>query len=350
MFNIKSIPKSNYIKGIEWTSERMPYHEDTIKGDTYPITWGADDVLYTSSGDPCWGATQDGLDVEKFEGMPDNLKITKLHEMNDFRGWGGDGPKPTGMISVDGILYLAVQNVNGMRVPPFNMNSQHGTDSTIINSFNNGAFWAPSFQNIKEPMFPGYKFGGPAFINFGKNNENAIDDYVYAVSADQWDNGSNLRLGRVPKQHIMERGAWQWVRAFDSNDNAVFGYGLEDAIPILSIHGCISAPEMVYIKQLDRYILLTWRLHENFSPEDGTDLIVMESATPWGPFSLVHIEENWEGKDGVEVNPYCPRLPLKWVSEDGTEGCLLFSGSWGSRGQENLLYRANLRKFKFIMA
>jgi len=346
MLTIKSIPKSTYIKGIEWASERIPYHEDFIKGDTYPITWGADDMLYTSSGDPNWGTTHDGLDVERFEGMPDDLKISKVNDMDDFLGWGGAGPKPTGMISIDGVLYLAIQNVCKTQIPPFNVNSQHGSDATILTSFDNGYSCAPPFKSIKEPMFPGYKFGGPAFINFGKDNENAPDDYVYAVSADQWDNGSNLRLGRVPKKSIVDRAAWQWVQAFDADGNAVFGYSLDNAIPILSIHGCISAPEMVYIKQLDRYILFSWRLHENFSPEDGTDLFIMESPTPWGPFSLVHVEEYWEGK---EFNPYCPRLPLKWMSEDGKEGCLLFSGSWGPRGQEELLYRANMRKFRFIM-
>ena len=347
MFTINSVPKSSYIKGFEWTGERIPYPEENIKGDTYPITWASDDVIYTSAGDPFWGESIDGLDVERFDGTPEDYKISKVNHMNDFLGWGGNGPKPTGMICVDGLLYLAVQNMRNMQVPAFNEGSQHGSDATILTSYNKGFFWAPSFQNIKEPMFPGHKFGGPAFINYGKDNENAIDEYIYAVSSDQWDSGSNLRLGRVHKSSIMDRNAWQWVRAFDIDNDAIFGYSLDDAIPILSLHGCIGAPEMVYIKQINRYIFFTWRLHKNFSPVDGTDLIVMESPTPWGPFSLVYTEEYWEGK---EFNPYCPRLPLKWLSEDGKEGTLLFSGSWSKYGQEKLYYRANTRNFRFVMA
>jgi len=31
----------------------------------------------------------------------------------------------------------------------------------------------------------GHKFGGPSFVQFGKNNEDARDEYVYAVSSGQ---------------------------------------------------------------------------------------------------------------------------------------------------------------------
>jgi hypothetical protein len=47
--------------------------------------------------------------------------------------------------------------------------------------------------------------------NFGKNNANARDEYVYAVSSDQWDNGSNLPPGRVQGDSLMRREACEWV-------------------------------------------------------------------------------------------------------------------------------------------
>jgi hypothetical protein len=46
-------------------------------------------------------------------------------------------------------------------------------------------------------MFPDSKFGGPSFVQFGGDNADAVDEYIYAVSGDQWDNGSELRLERV---------------------------------------------------------------------------------------------------------------------------------------------------------
>jgi hypothetical protein len=337
------IPKSEFILGLEWLGERIGYPEAEIKGDTYPMTWAEDDGLYVSAGDPLWGESRSGLDVEKFVGEPPDYEIEKVNPMNDYLGWGGDGPKPSGMICVDGILYLAFQNMLRTRRPPHSMSSQHGSDAQIVYSTNKGRFWVPTLGNIPAPMFPGHKFGGPAFVNFGKNNENARDDYVYAVSTDQWDNGSNLRLGRVPKARIMDAAAWQWVKAYGPGGEPAWSYDLDESIPVLSLHRWIGMPEMVYLAGIERYLFLTWRLHQDFSPDHGTDLLVFESPEPWGPFSLVHFEEYWEGKG---VNPYCPRVPLKWMASDGVTGWLQFSGSWGPAGQEAGYYRSNIRNFR----
>ena len=347
MLSITSIPGSTYIKGFEWAGEQEGYPDPAVKGDTFPITWAEDNNLYTSAGDPLWGESTSGLDAEVIRGMPDAWRIEKCCPMNDFLGWGGAGPKPTGMICVDGVLYLAVQNLRGLQIPPFGQGSQHASDASILYSTSKGWAWTPAFANISQPMFPGYKFGGPTFVNFGKNNEDARDGYVYAVSGDQWDNGSNLRLGRVPADCVMRGERWEWVCAFGPQGAPVWRHALDDAMPVLSLHRCIGSPEMVYIKGIDRYLLLTWRLHGDFSPDSGSDLLVLEAPEPWGPFSLVHFEEYWEGR---EMNPYCPRIPLKWMEPDGLSGYLLFSGSWGPAAQEKNLYRAHIRKFRLIMA
>lgn len=339
------IPKSNYIKGIEWCSERISYAEPDVKGDTFPMTWADDGEIYTSAGDPLWGESQSGLDIEKFSGGPTDYKISKVHHMNDYLGWGGEGPKPSGMICVDGILYFSFQNMLGCRKPPFSLASQHGSDAQIIYSINKGFSWVPALSNISAPMFPGHKLGGPAFVNFGKNNADARDKYVYAVSSDQWDNGSNLRVGRVPADSIVRREAWEWICAFTPSGDPVWSFSLDEAIPVLSIYKCISLPEMVYLAGINRYLLLTWTLHKDFSNE-GTDLLVLEAPEPWGPYSLVHYEEYWEGK---EFNPYCPRIPLKWMQADGITGWLQFSGNWSPEGQKAGYYRSSVRQFKLIM-
>ncbi len=343
MSDFSTIPQSDLIRGFEWCGERIPYPDKDIKGDTYPLTWADDGEIYAAAGDPLWGETADGLDVEKFSGGPTDYTITKVNPMNDYRGWGGNGPKPSGMICVDGVLYFAFQNMLGMRKPPFSLASQHGSDAHILYSTWKGGVWTPSFCNIGAPMFPGHHFGGPAFINFGQNNANARDEYVYAVSSDQWDNGSNLRLGRVPAQWIVRREAWEWVCAFTPSGEPAWSYDLAEAIPLLSLHRWLGLPEMVYLADIQRYLLFTWRLNKDFSGDDGTDLLVFEAPEPWGPFSLVHFEEYWEGK---AFNPYCPRLPLKWMEADGVTGWLQFSGSWCPAGQEKGYYRSNVRQFR----
>lgn len=341
-----NLPPSDVIAKFEWTGERIPYPVPEIKGDTFPMTWADDDAIYASAGDPLWGDTEDGLDVQKFTGGPTDYVIEKVNPMNDYRGWGGNGPKPCGMICVDGILYLAFQNMRGMQKPPFSMKSQHGSDAHIFYSPSKGWSWVPALGNIGAPMFPGHKFGGPSFINFGKNNANARDGYVYAVSGDQWDNGSNLRLGRVPAHKIIERGAWEWVAAFSPTGEPAWSADLDEAIPILSLHRHLGLPDMVYLAGIKRYLLLTWRLHSDFSGTEGTDLLILDAPEPWGPFSLVHFEEYWQGK---AFTPYCPRLPLKWLAPDGLSGWLQFSGSWEAFGQQEGYYRSNIRPFTLTL-
>ena len=295
-------PHSTVISGLEWLSERMPYPELDIKGDTFPMTWADDGEIYTAAGDPGWGETTSGLDVEKFSGSPPDYKITKVNHMNDYVGLGGDGPKPSGMICVSGILYLAFQNMLRSRKPPFSLLSQHGSDAQIVyTTVHWPKVWVPAFGNISSPMFPGHKFGGPAFVNFGQNNAHARDSFVYAVSSDQWDNGSNLRLGRVPADDIMRREAWEWVCAFSPSGEPAWSHDLAESIPVLSLHHWLGLPDMVYLAGIQRYLLLTWRLHRDFSHSDGTDLLIFESPEPWGPFSLAYFEEYWQGK---EFNPY----------------------------------------------
>jgi len=160
------------IQGLEWLSERIPYREAGITGDTYPITWGADDILYTSAGDPQWGCCSDdwGMDAEKIIGVPPrDWLINRTAMLPEFTGWGAEGPKPTGMLSVGGKLYLAIQNLQGRKPPAHGTNSQHGSDAGILMSEFNGQFWHPHKQ-LPPVMFPGHLFGGPAFINYGKDN------------------------------------------------------------------------------------------------------------------------------------------------------------------------------------
>jgi len=347
-----ALPRSRHIAGLDWVGERIPYPEAEVKGDTYPMTWGDDDEIYTSAGDPNWGETPDGLDVERFSGGPTDYRIHKVNHMNDYRGWGGGGPKPSGMICVGGVLYLAFQNLRKMQKAPFSMLSQHGSDAHIVYAtrdvcgFGVGQ-WTPTLANIAEPMFPGHRFGGPAFINFGRNNANARDGFVYAVSSDQWDNGSNLRLGRVPADAIVQRNRWEWVCAFSPAGEPAWSSDLAEAIPVLSLHRWLGLPEMVYLAGIRRYLLLTWRLHQDFSGDDGTDLVVLDAPEPWGPFTVVHAEEHFAGK---AVNPYCPRVPLKWLDADGAGGWLQFSGSWSKTGQAAGHYRSHVRRFRLRLA
>ena len=189
-----------------------------------------------------------------------------------------------------------------------------------------------------QPMFPGSMFGGPSFVQYGKDNAGATDGYVYAVSGDQWDNGRFLRLGRVPKNQIMQKNAWEFAR-LDKKGDPTWHKDINDSGPILDIEGHISLPEMVYIAAVKKYILLTWGLHSDFNQYSGSELTILEADNPWGPFKLLHYEWMWIHRANC---PYTPRIPLKWYNAEENTGYILHSGRWGS----DEYYRPQARKFR----
>ena len=76
--------------------------------------------------------------------------------MNDLPGYighGGNGSKPSGMICVDGKLYLAVQNIIGNKPPRHRARSQHGDDAIIIMSPEHGKTWLPDVGGIVAELF-----------------------------------------------------------------------------------------------------------------------------------------------------------------------------------------------------
>lgn len=305
------------------------------------MTWADDGELYASSGDPYWGGKGNGgLDVERFSGGASDYLIEQVSLMPGYEGNAGGGAKPSGMICVDGVLYLAWQNLHRAKPLPRGTKSQSGGDATIVRSRDRGRTWEPDVRSIREPMFPGHRFGGPSFVNFGRNHEHARDGFVYAVSSDHWDNGSHLRVGRAPRDRLLEAAAWEWVAEARPVGGPRWSRRLDDAVPVLTDPGRISLPDMAYVAGADRFVLLTWRLAYDWTFDRGSELVIYDAPEPWGPFTLVYHEPAWEIP---EITPYCPRLPLKWLAVQGDtlRGYVQFSGRPGSPH-----YRSHIRPFR----
>lgn len=309
-----------------------------VRGDTYPMAWADDGAVYLSAGDPQWGGKFQGLDFNRLDGDPPAHRITRVNPMPAYVGNAGEGTKPTGLASINGSLYLAVQNLLGLKPVPSGTKSQHGSDAHIFRSDDRGMTWTPDRDSVTAPMFPGPLFGGPAFVNTGRDSADAGDGFVYAVSAEQWDNGSAIRLGRAPVRGLQDPSAWE----FAAGAGPRWTRRLEESVPVHERPGACGAPEMVWIPSMSRYLLLTWRLNKDFSCEDGSQLFIDAAPHPWGPFTPVHHEAAWESAD---IGPYCPRLPLKWVREvpGGIEGWLFFSGAWR---EDSRHYHLHARPFR----
>ena len=57
-------------------------------------------------------------------------------------------------------------------------------------------------------MFPSKQFPTPFFVQFGKDYQGAMDDYVYLVSNDGgWNNWDSMKMARVPRRTIGDLNA-----------------------------------------------------------------------------------------------------------------------------------------------
>ena len=188
-----------------------------------------------------------GSTLKQFSGVPPHIRSPALTLCRSTKAAAEADKKPTGIISVHGVLYSGISKHAGKKPAASGTKSQHGDDATIVSSRDHGMTWTPARSAIKDPMFPGHLFGGPAFVNAGRDNEGAPDKYVYAVSTDQWDNGSNLRVGRVAADRIQDAAAWQWISGLKNYKRPDWSGDLQRAFPVLTYDRHISLPEMVYV-------------------------------------------------------------------------------------------------------
>jgi hypothetical protein len=67
-----------------------------------------------------------------------------------------------------------------MRAPVVGSSSQHGSDAVVCRSLDGGNTWKPDIKDLGfgTPTFPGPRFGGPSFVNFGHDNAGARDGFV----------------------------------------------------------------------------------------------------------------------------------------------------------------------------
>jgi hypothetical protein len=144
-------PPSPVIRQIVWSPK------DTIirkahDSDNWPLTWADDDALYTAYGDGSgfepFVPEKLSLGLARVTGMPpaftgENLRAPSLEQ----RGAGKNGRKASGMLCVEGTLYLWARNA---------------TNSQLAWSEDHGANWHWADWKFTN------SFGCPSFLNFGR--------------------------------------------------------------------------------------------------------------------------------------------------------------------------------------
>ncbi len=307
-------PPSPVIEKIVWAPA------DTIVrrasgSDNLPVTWADDDAIYITWGDG-WGFEPKvpkklSMGFARIIGKPGNFKGMNIRSTAEQLGGGRSGRKGWGLISVDGVLYLWAGHAD-----------RRGGQSQLAWSRDNARTW--TFADWKFPQF-----GLMGFVNFGKDYEKARDDHVYSYSH----NGpladtpaDSFILMRVPKNRITERGAWEFFERIDVAGQPVWISDLKRRGAVFKhTDGCLRSA-MTYNAPLRRYLWWQQIPATKDSPDRGDTRFeggfgVYDAPEPWGPWSTAFFTEKWDVGPGEHGD-----FPAKWISEDGCELYLVFSG------------------------
>jgi len=311
-------PQSAVISGINWDFTSL--NQAAPGSDLWPVTWADDNNLYTSWGD---GGGFNGtnslgrvtIGVAKIIGTPVNLQAS-----NQF---GGNNPvasatfdgKPTGILSVNGTLYMGVVEQNAWLRLKIGKSTDHG----ITWAFNSSNWSTNADWDFAEPDGA---FSDVSFLQFGKNYQGARDNYVYAYSQDKRANQlrTDIALFRVPKDQIMNRAAYEYFSGFDNTNKPLWSTDINLRKAVFSDPNSVGwGARVSYNPVLKRYLLTTW--HAN----DGS-WGVFDAPEPWGPWTTVAYYTQWMDNNFK----FGFSFPQKWLATNGLDFTMVFSGAGGT--------------------
>jgi len=298
------IPPSSVVRSIEFAPASSIVRK-ADGSDNWPITWADDDHLYTAYGDG-WGF-EPRTDIKLSNGLarvtggPEGFGAENIRTpTGETTGDGPAGGKASGMLMVDGVLYMWVRN----------------TDlATLAWSTDHARTWQWGFKFTEG-------FGCPTFLNFGRNYAGARDDYVYVYSQDgpnAYDSFDHMVLARVAKGRITDRQAYEFFAGLDANGQARWAAAIDQRRPVFTLPGRCQRSDVVYSPGIKRYLLCL-----GFNHSGGWG--IFDAPEPWGPWTTAYYTDDW-GLD--HTHGYRP--PTKWISPDGLTMWLIYSG----RGQDD---------------
>jgi CubicO group peptidase (beta-lactamase class C family) len=298
-------PPSRAIKRIDWAPPETILRK--AKGsDNWPLTWADDDHLYTAYGDG-WGfdprvPEKLSLGIARIEhGPADFTGINVRSPSIEQKGDGKAGKKASGLLMVDGVLYLWVRNAG---------------NAQLAWSNDHGKAWMWSDWKFTT------SFGCPTFLNFGKNYAGARDDYVYVYSHDQdsaYLPADRMVLARVPKGRIKDRAAYEFFKTLGAENRPVWSADLNERGAAFTHPGNCYRSGISYNAGLKRYL---WcQILPGKDPRFAGGFGVYDAPEPWGPWTTAYFTENWDVGPGETSS-----FPTKWMSADGKTLYLVFSG------------------------
>ena len=298
-------PASPVIQAVKWAPAASVVRK-AKGGDNWPITWADDGHLYTAYGDgngfePAIPEKL-SLGFARVEGGPtDFTGINIRSPSGEQRGDGRAGKKASGILMVDGALYLWARNAGNARLAWSN---------------DHGRTWEWSDWRFTT------SFGCPTFLNFGRNYAGARDDYVYVYSHDNGDAyaaADRMVLARVPRGRIKDRDAYQFFAGRDAGNRPSWTVDIARRAAVFTHEGRCYRSGISYDAGLKRYL---WcQVLPGGDPRFRGGFGIYDAPEPWGPWTTAYFTDAWDMGPG-ETSVF----PTKWMSDDGKTLHLVFSG------------------------
>ena len=298
-------PPSPKITGIEWAPAASIIRR-ARGGDNWPLTWADDDNLYTAYGDG--KGFEPFIDVKLSMGLArisgsassftaDNLRSASF----ETKGDGASGKKASGLLMVDGTLYLLARNAD---------------NSQLAWSTDHGKTWTWSDWKFTE------SFGCPTFLNFGRDYDGSRDEFVYVYSHDNnsaYQPADRMVLARVPKDRIAQRDTWEFFAGLNDAGQPMWTPDVTKREAVFTNPGRCYRSGISYNAALKRYLWCQIIPGSDARFDGGFG--IYDAPEPWGPWTTVFYTESWDVGPGESSS-----IPTKWISDDGLTVYLVFSG------------------------
>jgi CubicO group peptidase (beta-lactamase class C family) len=289
-------PPSPVIAGLAW-APLDTVRRDAEGSDNWPMTWADDDALYTAYGDGNGFAEPKAprlsLGLAKVLGGPADFKGVNLRsESAEQKGDGPSGKKASGLLMVDGVLYLLARNAK---------------NAQLAWSADRGQTWTWADWRFTAG------FGCPTFLNFGRNYAGARDHYVYIYSFDSdsaYEPADRMVLARAPKNRIRERDAYEFFVKTDADGKPVWTRDIAARGAVFEHTGRCYRSGITYCAPLKRHLWVQVAPGGDTRFAGGFGLY--DAPEPWGPWTTVFFTEKWDMGPGETAS-----FPAKWMSADG---------------------------------
>lgn len=306
-------PPSPVIAGLEWAPLNTVVRQ-ARDGDNWPLTWADDDALYTTFGDgtgfPPKSKRKLSCGFARIAGGPGDFVGANIPSNGEQLGDGRRGKKGSGLLSVAGVLYLWMDHID-----------DQGGKAKLAWSTDHARTWTFADWRLDE-------FGFVGFVNFGRDYQDARDDFVYAYSHDgpQADTPADrFILMRASKSRLTERSAWEfYTGSVDSQPKWSPDAGRREGV--FTNPGSCLRSAMTYHPSLRRY--LWWQqIPQPKGHPDRADtrfeggFAVYDAPEPWGPWTTAYFTPRWDTGPGEHGD-----FPTKWAEADGKTLHLVFSG------------------------